>query len=272
MYIYGSIFAIVNSTIADTLPDIDTLLAAMQAARAPLSLLPQVCAILTSFIQGLTTQNAALLQRDGQLSNGLAETQAMVREKDLLLQSKDQRTRALESTLEAMQEKIEEGIRKGWQLEELRRMLFGKKSERYTAYSSDISTQPSLGIAFDSDDVEAVIAASRARAASEKELRDQQQGQPKTNRHQKHYQVRKGKRTRINALEQVVTEVDYPGDKAGLKPMGKKVVVVYDYLPGKIIKSETHFLKYIDTEGHIFKALIPPRVIERGTVSNRLVA
>jgi len=272
MYIYGSIFAIVNSTIADTLPDIDTLLAAMQAARAPLSLLPQECAILTSFIQGLTTQNAALLQRDGQLSNGLAETQAMVREKDLLLQSKDQRTRALESTLEAMQEKIEEGIRKGWQLEELRRMLFGKKSERYTAYSSDISTQPSLGIAFDSDDVEAVIAASRARAASEKELRDQQQGQPKTNRHQKHYQVRKGKRTRINALEQVVTEVDYPGDKAGLKPMGKKVVVVYDYLPGKIIKSETHFLKYIDTEGHIFKAPVPPRVIERGTVSNRLVA
>jgi transposase len=54
--------------------------------------------------------------------------------------------------------------------------------------------------------------------------------------------------------------------------MGKKVVVVYDYVPGKIIKSETHFLKYIDTEGHIFKAPVPPRIIERGTVSNRLVA
>ena len=219
MYIYDSIFAIVNPTIADTLPDIDALLAAMQAARAPLSLLPQECALLISFIQGLTTQNAALLQRNGQLSSELVEAQGMVREKDQLLQMKDERTRALESTLESMQEKIEEGIRKGWQLEELRRMLFGKKSERYTAYSSDIGSQPSLGVAFDNDDIEGVIAASRARTAAEKELKEQQQGQPKTNRHQKHYQVRKGKRTRIHALEQVVTEVDYPGDKAGLKVM-----------------------------------------------------
>ena len=95
--------------ITNTLPDIDTLLAALQAAQAlPVSLLPQECAVLISFIQGLTAQNAAL-----------------------------------ESTLEGMQEKIEEGIRKGWQLDELRRMLFGKKSERYTDYSSDIATQPS---------------------------------------------------------------------------------------------------------------------------------
>ena len=198
VYINGSIFAAVNPAITNTLPDIDTLLAALQASQAlPVSLLPQECAVLISFIQGLTTQNAAL-----------------------------------ESALEGMQEKIEEGIRKGWQLEELRRMLFGKKSERYTDYSSNIATQPSLGVAFDSDDIEGVIAASRARTAAENELNDQQQGQPKSNRHQKQYQIRKGKRTRIHALEQIVTEVDYNGDKAGLKPMGKKVVVVYDYIPG----------------------------------------
>jgi len=54
--------------------------------------------------------------------------------------------------------------------------------------------------------------------------------------------------------------------------MGKKVVVFYDYVPGKIVRSETHFLKYIDKEGHIFKAPVPPRIIEKGTVSNSLVA
>jgi hypothetical protein len=148
MCINGSIFTIVKPAVTNTLRDIDKLLAALQAIQGlPVSLLPEECAVLISFIQGLTAQKAAL-----------------------------------ESTLEGMKEKIEEGIRKGWQLEELKRMLFGKKSERYTDYSSDIATQPSLGVVFDSEDIEGVIAASRARTAEEKELRDQQRGQPKTNR------------------------------------------------------------------------------------------
>jgi hypothetical protein len=59
----------------------------------------------------------------------------------------------------ALLEKLEEAIKKGWQLDEFKRMLFGKKSERYTAYSSDITAvvQPSLGKDFDAGDIEAVI-------------------------------------------------------------------------------------------------------------------
>ena len=172
-----------------------------------------------------------------------------------------------------LEQKVEEGIRKGWQLDELKHMLFGRKSERFVAYSDNANcTQPSLGAIFETGDVEAVIAASRARATAEKELEDQQPGLPKTNRHNKAHQGRKGIRRRTYAVEEVITEVDFDGDKTGLKRMGKKVVVVYDYLPGKVVKSSTHFIKYIDEKGQIFKAPVPPRVIEKGRVSNRLVA
>lgn len=171
-------------------------------------------------------------------------------------------------------EKVEEGLKKGWQLDEFKRMLFGKKSERYTAYSSDITsgTQSSLGNVFDTDDIEAVIAISRARATATKELEAQQSG-TKTNRHTKRHHVNRGPRSRkINKVEVITTVVDYEGDKTGMKSFGKKVVTIFDYRPGSIVKTETHYLKYINKEGHIFKEPVPARIIERGTVSNRLVA
>ncbi|MHA4809592.1 IS66 family transposase [Flavitalea flava] len=195
--------------------------------------------------------------------------------------TKDERISVLEtgnhemkSHLNDMTEKVEEGIKNGWQLEEFKRMLFGHKSERYTAYSSDITptTQPSLGNVFDTEDIEAVIAASRARTTATQELQEKQAGQ-KTNRHIKHHHVHRGKRNRKSDKLEVVTHVvDYEGDKTGLKSFGKKVVTVFDYKPGTIVKTETHYLKYINKEGEIFKEAVLPRIIEKGTVSNRLVA
>jgi transposase len=192
---------------------------------------------------------------------------------------KDQECRALHWHLGLVQDektkllaKVEEGIRKGWQLEELKQMLYGSKSERFVTYSDDASCrQPSLGEVFDTGNVEAVIAASRARTA-ERDLTASQPGGPKTNRHCKAHKGREGSSRRSYAVEEVVSEVDYPGDKTNLKKMGKKVVVVYDYVPGKIIKSVTNYIKYIDREGKIYKESVPPRIIEKGRVSNRLVA
>ena len=173
----------------------------------------------------------------------------------------------------ALQQKVEEGIRKGWQLDEFKHMLFGVKSERFVAYSDDANyKQASLGSMFEASDVGAVIAASRARAVTANELAGLQTGLPQTNRHLKAHHGRKGKGRRVYTVEEVVTEVDYEGDKTGLKKIGKKVVVVYDYLPGKVVRSTTHFLKYIDTEGQIYKAPVPPRIIEKGRVGNSLVA
>jgi transposase len=196
--------------------------------------------------------------------------------KDLLLSQKEEQLLSLQAITEQLKQaqetllaKVEEGIRKGWQLDEFTNMLFGKKSERFTQYSDDVKhgQQLSLGAAFETGDVEAVIVASRARTAAEQ----QQTVQPKSNRHNKRHVVRTGKRRQYN-VEVVVIEKDYEGDKEGLKYIGSKVTEVYDYQPGKFVKTQTRYKKYIDEAGKIFKASVPPRVIEKGRVSNRLVA
>ena len=230
-------------------------------------LLPEEPAQLKAIIVSLARQ----LQIEKQGKNILQQYTDQVVEDKLHLQReatswKEERT--------ALLEKAEEGLKKSWQLDEFKRMLFGKKSERYTAYSSDIVSgkQSSLGNVFDTDDIEAVIAISRARATATKELEAQQSGK-KANRHTKRHHVNRGPRSRqINRVEVVTTVVDYEGDKTGMKSFGKKVVSIFDYRPGSIVKTETHYLKYINKEGQIFKEPVPVRVIERGTVSNRLVA
>lgn len=199
--------------------------------------------------------------------------------KDLLLSQKEEQLLGLQAIIEQLKQvqqellaKVEEGIQKGWQLEEFTNMLFGKKSERFTQYSDDVKQgqQLSLGAAFETGDVDAVIAASRARTAEEQQ-KEQQTTQPKSNRHNKRHVVRTGKRRQYN-VEVVVVEKDYEGDKEGLKYIGSKVTEVYDYQPGKFVKTQTKYKKYIDQAGKIYKAAVPPRIIEKGRVSNRLVA
>lgn len=179
----------------------------------------------------------------------------------------------LKQVQEHLLAKVEEGIRKGWQLEEFTNMLFGKKSERFTQYSDDVKhgQQLSLGAIFETGDVDAVIAASRARTTAEQQKEQQQTVQPKSNRHNKRHVVRTGKRRQYN-VEVVVIEKDYEGDKEGLKYIGSKVTEVYDYQPGKFVKTQTKYKKYIDQAGKIYKAPVPPRIIEKGRVSNRMVA
>ena len=200
--------------------------------------------------------------------------------KDLLLSQKEEQLFSLQSIIEQLKQaqeellkKVEEGIRKGWQLEEFTNMLFGKKSERFTQYSDDAKhgRQLSLGEVFETGDIEAVVEASRARTAAEQQAEQQQSVQPKSNRHNKHHVARTGNRRQYN-VEVVVIEKDYEGDKEGLKYIGSKVTEVYDYQPGKFVKTQTLYKKYIDTTGKIYKAPVPPRVIEKGRVSNRVVA
>ena len=174
-----------------------------------------------------------------------------------------------------LQEKIEEALRKGWRIDELKQMLFGHKSERMVNYSDDVhGRQLSLGeILSTNASVEEVIAASRARILAKEELEKQlQTGTKRTNRHQKRHQGRKGQKRRQYQVEEIIEGVDYAGDKTGMKKCGMRVSVVYDYQPGKIIKKETRYLKYIDADQKIYKAPVPPRIIEKGRVSNRMVA
>lgn len=102
-------------------------------------------------------------------------------------------------------------------MEEFTNLLFGKKSERFTQYSDDVKNgqQLTLGTVFETGDIEAVVAASRARSAAEQPV-EQQAIRPKTNRHNQRHFVRTGKRRQYN-VEVVVVEKDYEGQKEGLK-------------------------------------------------------
>jgi transposase len=192
----------------------------------------------------------------------------MMIERDQQVASLQLQLQQKESALKAM---LEEAMRKGWQLDEFKQMLFGHKSERFTHYS-DTCRQGTLGAMFDSDDIEAVIAASRARSDAEKSLADQQVSLIKTNRHNKRHQRLKGTKRRQYFVEEVIEEVDYSGNKEGLKRCGTKVSVVFDYEPGKIIKKITRYLQYIDADNITYKERVPERIIEKGRVSNRFVA
>jgi hypothetical protein len=164
------------------------------------------------------------------IANFSTQLQSVSKLKDEVIHEKIEKIVSLESEVSRLhkyhaelQQKVEEGIRKGWQLDELRHMLFGKKSERFVAYSDNANfSHPSLDIVFETGDVEAVMAASRARAIAEEQLADHPTGQPKTNRHNKAHHGRKGKARRMYAVEEVISEVDYQGDKTGLKRIGKK--------------------------------------------------
>jgi transposase len=190
---------------------------------------------------------------------------------------RDQEVASLQLQLQqketALRAQIDEAIRKGWQIDEFKQMLFGYKSERFTHYSDNATCrQQTLGSIFDTGDIEAVITASRARSEVEKILAEQAVGAMKTNRHHKRHQGRLGIKRRQYFVEEVVEEVDYTGNKEGLKRCGVKVSVVYDYQPGKIIKKITRYLKYIDADNNIYKERVPDRIIEKGRVTNRFVA
>jgi hypothetical protein len=54
--------------------------------------------------------------------------------------------------------------------------------------------------------------------------------------------------------------------------MGKKVTTYYDYQPGKIIKVRQEHLQYINEDNKIIREPVKPRMVEKGTVGNRLLA
>lgn len=203
-----------------------------------------------------------ILQRDIQIAH--------------LAQAHQQEKKLREEQGLLLKEKLEEALRNGWQLDELKQMLFGHKSERMVSYGDDrYGSQLSLGEVLGTNaSVEEVIAASRARIAAKEELEKQQEQSAvkKTNRHQKRHQGRQGQKQRQHQVEEIIEVVDYEGDKAGMKKCGMRQSIVYDYQPGKIIKKITQYIKYIDADNKIYKAPVPPRIIEKGRVSNRMVA
>lgn len=238
-----------------SLPDAIKEIASLKSKQAePEKALAQERSVYGRVTYELTTKNESLNQQ--------------VEEKDKELTAKDHLIATLQEELARISEQMEEGLRKGWQLDQLRDILFGKRSEKFIPSPGDTQTaiQQTLGADFDSEVVAAIV---------QEQTVHQSSPEGPTNRNQKRCPPQKIKRRPFaRHLETVKTIIDYTGDKTGWKVMGKKVTVYYDFEPGKIVKRVDEHIQYISTDGSgkIITPPVVPRIIERGQAGNALVA
>ncbi|MHA4812521.1 IS66 family transposase [Flavitalea flava] len=272
MSLYVSIFAIVKPEIIYTLPEALRQIAALELAQADLcDSRNQERNVFTRIIQELTSETSQLKADKQQLARWLSAEQDRSIDKDRTITVLQQQNEQLRQQLADLQQKVEDGLRKEWQLKELQTMLFGQRSEKVIpeTAATQAAIQQTLGSDFDAAQVEAIIQEAVAPMSTESVAK----AILKTSRKRKRHQAHKGRRAIPTHIETEKVVFDLPGDKTGLKPMGKKVSVYYDFVPGKLIKKIEEHLQYISQDGEtILCTPVLPRMIERGTVSNRLLA
>jgi len=166
---------------------------------------------------------------------------------------------------------VEEGINKEYQLKELQTILYGQRSERFVpeTVAIQMAIQQTFGPDFDTAEVEAIIQQASTPIKTEDAAKAILKGSRKHKRHQAHT----GRGAIPSHIETETIVFDYSGDKTGMKPMGKKVSTYYDFIPSKLTKKIEEHLQYQSLDGEINVCdPVLPRMIERGTVSNRLLA
>jgi transposase len=241
---------------------------ALQLQKADLSnALTQERHVFSRIIQELTTENATLKEDKDQLKRWLSNEQERGIDKDRLIASLEKTVAELQ---EALASKADEALRKDWRLKELQEMLFGQRSEKFIPDQAATQTaiQQTLGDEFDKKEIEAIIEQTIVSSVTD----TPEVTTSKTSRRRKHHKAHKGRRPIATHLETETIVYDLAGDKTGMKAMGKKVSVYYDIIPGKLIRKEEHHLQYKSADGKIHCTAVQPRMIERGIVSNRLLA
>lgn len=185
--------------------------------------------VLSRMVYELTTQLKAQKEENRKLQRHLEQAQEILLDKAELIRQRDEQIASLQARIAGMQEKVDEGIVKGWQLAELKAMLFGKRSERFVPAEEAVKTavQQTFGPEFDSQEVEAIL----VQPSKETACTDAQQATEKTSRHNKRHRAHKGRRPIPSHIETQTIVVDTPGDKTGYKSMGIKKSIYYDYLP-----------------------------------------
>jgi transposase len=255
-----------------TLPEALQQIARLQQAQADLSdNLTQERTVFGRIIQELTTGNATLKEEKQQLTRWLSAEQDRGIDKDRQIAVLQSTISQLQEQLADLQHKVENALRQEWQLKELQTILYGQRSEKFIPETETMQAaiQQTLGAGFDALEVEAIIREASAPASTKIIAK----AILKTSRKRKRHQAHKGRRAIPTHIATETIVFDLPGDKTGLKPMGKKVSIYYDFIPGKLIKKIEEHLQYRTQNGEtILCTPVLPRMIERGTVSNRLLA
>jgi transposase len=262
----------VKPDIIYTLPEAISQIAALQQARADLSgTLTQERVVFSRIIQEQALSLEQVKAEKQQLSRWLATEQDRTIDKDRQIAALQAENEQLRQQVAALQSKEEERIKTGYQLKELQTVLFGPRSERFVPEAEAVQTavQQTLGEEFDRTALEAIIGQATAPITTEEAASAILKGSRKHKRHCAHT-GRRGIPSHIRT-EKIV--FDYPGDKTGLIPMGKKVSEYWDFIPGQLIKKIEEHLQYRSADGEkIVCTQVLPRMIERGTVSNALLA
>lgn len=177
---------------------------------------------------------------------------------------------ALENENALLKAKVAEGEKKSWQLQELCEMLQGKRSEKFIPEHEkvDAAIQQTLGPDFDITELEEIIKIASTKSDVQQVDEQIRKGNRKKKRHLAHF----GRRVQPSCVEVVTEVIDIDGDKTGLIPMGKKVTTYYEYQPGKIIKIQQERLQYRTEDKKIVCEPVKPRLVEKGTVGNSLLA
>lgn len=262
-----------KADIINTTPEALEQIAVLQKSEAALSSqLVEERKVFTRIIQqqaaGHEKQEAEILR----LRRWLAAEQERTIDKDHQIVALKREVEQLRQQVSELLSKVEEGVNKEYQLKELQTMLYGQRSERFVPETAAIQTaiQQTLGSDFDLSEVEAIIEQATAAVKTADTAKAILKSSRKRKRHQAHYG---GRRAIPSHIETETVVYDYPGDKTGMKPMGKKVSIYYDFVPGKLIKKIEEHLQYQSLDGEtIVCEPVLPRMIERGTVSNRLLA
>ncbi|HEX3935489.1 MAG TPA: hypothetical protein VHW43_12465, partial [Puia sp.] len=243
-----------------TLPEALQQIASLQQVQAGLSdNLTQERAVFSRIIQELTIGNATLKEDKQQLTRWLAAEQERGIDKDRQITVLQQNNEQLRRQLADLQLKVEDGLRKECQLKELQTMLFGQRSEKFIPESAatQAAIQQTLGANFDAAELETIIQQASVQASTESIA----QAILKTSRKRKRHQANKGRRAIPSHIETETIVFDLPGDKTGLKPMGKKVSVYYDFVPGRLIKKIEEHLQYKLQDGEtILCTPVLPRI------------
>lgn len=201
----------------------------------------------------------------------VADLQKLLEQKDAYIHTLESRIADLEAERESLYKEAAEGMKKGWQLEDLQRMIFGRRSERFVPASpvNAATTQLTLGKDFEplADEV-AVPAPSTTTVTTASEM-----VKVPTSRKNKRHVAHQG-RNALSPLFPRVEQVHMPTDDVtGCRKIGEVVSERYEYEPGKIYVLRDIRPQFEKPGGEgVMVAPMPAYIIEKGIAGPGLLA
>jgi len=176
------------------------------------------------------------LEEERKKSAGLQKT---IEQKDAFAECREKRITDLEEERESLLQQVAEGIKKGWQMEDLQRMIFGRRSERFvpTDAPNSNTTQLTLGTDFEQPADAMADAATTTTVTVTKEV-----PQTPTSRINKRHAAHNGRNAFPPSLPRV-DRVHLPEqDITGHRKIGEIISERYEYEPGKFMFFVTYAL------------------------------